>query len=125
MKTNFSAKTAKVFRTIANNEHKGFNSANKAVLAVWDKAEKQADLAESIEAAKKDGLTASNFSAEFILNNLTGTKWVSNDGKTILTNKKGEMVAKSTWTAGAVIDYVRRANKARLEALAKAEKSSK
>ena len=123
MKTNFSAKTAKVFRTMANAEFKGFNSAKKAVLAVWDRDSKQADLADSIEAAKKDGLTADSFTAEFIKEHLNGTKWVA-DGA-IMYNKKGVMTAKTTWTAGAVIDYVRRANKARLEAENKANESNK
>jgi len=89
------------------------NSAIKAVKSVWENDANDAELTASINAAKADGLTIEDFSAKFIIDNLTGTKWVS-DG-IILTNKKGQMVAKATWTAGAVVDYVRRANKARLE----------
>lgn len=113
-KINFSAKTAKSFRTNANNEGKGMNHAIKAVKAVWDKDNKDKDLQDSIDSAKADGLTIDDFSAEFIKSGLAGTKFVSADGQTILTNKKGEMVAKTTWTPGQVVDYVRRANRAKL-----------
>lgn len=113
MKTNFTAKTAKAFRSIANTEHKGMNAAIRTIAKVWDKTTNDKELNDSIAAAKADGLDLDCFSARFIVDNLTGTKWVS-DG-VIMTNKKGKMVGKETWTPGAVIDYVRRANKARLE----------
>ena len=117
MKTNFTAKNAKAFRTIANAEHKGMNAAIRSLKKVWEK-----ELNASIQAAKSDGMTIEDFSASFILTHLAGTKWVSEDGKTILTNKKGAMVQKTTWTPGAVIDYVRRANAAKI---AKESKESK
>lgn len=123
MKTNFNAKNAKALRINANNEGKGMNHCVKAVLAAWDKDGKSDELTASIKAAKADGLKKADFSADFIVEHLTGTKWV--DGKTILYNKKGQMEAKRTWTPGAVVDYVRRANKARLEKAAAAEKQSK
>lgn len=110
MKTNFTAKNAKVLRTIANTEHKGMNAAIRSLKSVWESD--RTDLTDSIKAAKDDGLTIDDFSAQFIIDNLTGTKWV-NEG-VILQNKKGEMVAKSTWTPGQIVDYVRRANAARL-----------
>lgn len=110
MKTNFTAKTAKSLRTVANNEHKGMNAAIRTLKSVWDS--NNTDLTEALNAAKNDGLTIDDFSAEYVIKHLTGTKWV-NEG-VILTNKKGQMVAKSTWTPGAVVDYVRRANNARL-----------
>ena len=122
-KVNFTAKTAKPLRMNANNEGKGMNHCIKAVLAAWDKTDKGDDLAESIKAAKADGLKKTDFSAAFIIENLTGTKWVN--GQAIQMNKKGEMVAKTAWTPGAVVDYVRRANKARLDKAAAAEKQSK
>lgn len=122
MKTNFSAKTAKALRNTANNEGKGFNHCTKAVLTAWANGTKDNELAESIKAAKADGIKRESFCSAFIIENLTGTKWVN--GQTIMTNKKGEMVAKTSWTPGAVVDYVRRANKARLEA-EKAAKVSK
>lgn len=112
-KMNFTAKTAKGFRTIANLEHKGMNAAIRTLKSVWDKQTNDKDLNESITAAKNDGLTIESFTAEFVKEHLEGTKWVV-DG-VIMTNKKGQMVAKTTWTPGAVIDYVRRANKARVE----------
>ena len=121
MKTNFTAKTAKNFRTIANKEHKGMNAAIRTLKTVWESD--RTDLADAIKAAKDDGLTIDDFSAEFILTNLAGTKWV-NEG-VILTNKKGQMVAKATWTPGQVVDYVRRANSAKLSKANKAEKESK
>lgn len=126
MKTNFSAQSAKAFRTATAKEAKGMNYAIKAVVAVFtgESEINEEGLAESIKAAKADGITASNFSADFILNNLAGTKWVSADGRTILMNKKGEMVPKCAWTAGQVVDYVRRANARRLAELAKAEKEN-
>lgn len=111
-KTNFTAKIAKNFRTIANNEHKGMNAAIRTLKSVWES--NNTDLTETIEACKNDGLTIDDFSSEYIIKNLTGTKWVSEDGKTILMNKKGQMVAKSTWTPGQVVDYVRRANAERI-----------
>ena len=117
---NFTAKTAKGFRSIANKEHKGMNAAIRTLKIVWDKQTSDEELNNSINAAKNDGLTIESFSAAFVVENLTGTKWVA-DG-VIMTNKKGQMVPKSTWTPGAVIDYVRRANKARIE---KAEKENK
>lgn len=117
MKTNFTAKTAKAIRIVANNEHKGFNAAVRTLRGVWES--NNTDLTEAIEAAKNDGLTIDDFSAAYIIENLAGTKWV-NEG-VILTNKKGQMVAKSTWTPGQVVDYVRRANAARLSKVAKAE----
>lgn len=117
---NFTAKTAKGFRSIANQEHKGMNAAIRTLKIVWDKQTSDEELNNSINAAKNDGLTIESFSAAFVVENLTGTKWVA-DG-VIMTNKKGQMVPKSTWTPGAVIDYVRRANKARIE---KAEKENK
>ena len=88
------------------------NAAIKSVLAVWNGKEKDDELTASIKAAKADGLTAKDFSAQFIIENLTGTKWVNDN--VILMNKKGTMVAKESWTAGAVVDYVRMANRARL-----------
>lgn len=123
MKTNFSAKTAKALRNKANNEGKGFNHCTKAVLTAWANGTKDKELAESIKAAKADGINRESFSSDFILEHLAGTKWVN--GKTIMMNKKGEIVAKTAWTPGAVVDYVRRANKARLDKAAKAEKQSK
>ena len=123
MKTNFTAKTAKNFRTVANTEHKGMNAAIRTLKTVWESD--RTDLADAIKAAKDDGLTIDDFSAEFILTNLAGTKWVSENGKSILTNKKGQMEAKDTWTPGQVVDYVRRANSAKLSKANKAEKESK
>ena len=123
MKTNFTAKTAKNLRTIANEEHKGMNSAIRTITKVWNDA--RTELSESIEAAKKDGLDITDFSASYILTNLAGTKWVSEDGKTILTNKRGAMVAKEHWTCGQVVDYVRRANAEKIRKANKAEKASK
>ena len=117
-KINFTAKTAKNFRKVANNEHKGMNAAIRTIKQVWES--NNTDLTDAIEAAKNDGLTIDDFSAAYIIEHLTGTKWV--DGQTIMTNKKGQMVGKTTWTPGAVVDYVRRANKARLE---KANKENK
>lgn len=111
-KINFSAKAAKAFRFNANQEHKGMNSAIRSLRTVWERETTDQELNDSIAAAKADGLTIEDFSAKFIIDNLTGTKWIA-DG-VIMTNKKGAMVAKATWTAGAVIDYVRRANRARL-----------
>ena len=121
MKTNFTAKTAKGLRTIANTEHKGMNAAIRSLKSVWESD--RTDLADSIKAAKDDGLTIDDFSAQFIIDNLTGTKWV-NEG-VIMTNKKGEMVAKATWTPGQVVDYVRRANAEKIRKENKAEKESK
>lgn len=118
MKTNFTAKTAKNFRTIANAEHKGMNAAIRTLKGVWESD--RTDLTDAIKAAKADGLTIEDFSAGFIVENLAGTKWVS-DG-VILTNKKGQMVAKATWTPGQVVDYVRRANAAKLSKAAKESK---
>lgn len=109
-KTNFTAKTANVLRKVANNEHKGMNAAIRTIKQVWN--DRATDLNEAIEAAKNDGLTIDDFSSEYIIKHLTGTKWV-NEG-VIMVNKKGQMVAKSTWTPGAVVDYVRRANNERL-----------
>lgn len=118
-KINFTAKNAKSFRTNANNEGKGMNHAIKALKAVWDKENKDEELQASINAAKNDGLTIADFSADFILTNLAGTKWVSEGA--ILTNKKGQMVPKVTWTPGAVVDYVRRANAEKIRKENKAE----
>ena len=92
IKTNFTAKTANNLRKVANNEHKGMNAAIRTLKSVWE--------------------SNNTFSAEYIIKNLTGTKWV-NEGA-ILTNKKGQMVGKTTWTPGQVVDYVRRANSERL-----------
>ena len=122
-KTNFTAKTAKALRTIANTEHKGLNAAIRTLKGVW--TSKNTDLTEALNAAKADGLQLSDFSAEYILTNLAGTKWVSGDGKTILTNKKGQMVPKVTWTPGALVDYVRRANAARLAKVNEIKKNVK
>ena len=110
IKTNFTAKTANNLRKVANNEHKGMNAAIRTLKGVWES--NNTDLNEAIEAAKNDGLTIDDFSAEYIIKNLAGTKWV-NEGA-ILVNKKGQMVAKTTWTPGQVVDYVRRANNERL-----------
>lgn len=120
MKTNFTATKAKALRISANKEFKGMNHAIKAIKAVWDEKKADEELLVSIKAAKADGLKRDDFSAEFITGNLDGSKWVV-DG-VIMTNKKGAMVAKVSWTPGQVVDYVRRANAARL---AKAGKDSK
>lgn len=122
MKTSFTTKSAKAFRSIANLEHKGMNAAIRTLVGVWNKDTNDAELTASINAAKADGLTIDDFCAAFVLTNLAGTKWVSEDGTAILTNKKGAMVPKTTWTPGAVIDYVRRANAAKI---AKENKESK
>lgn len=122
-KVNFTAKTAKALRTQANNEGKGMNHCIKAVLAAWDAKEKGDELTASIKAAKADGVKRADISAAFIIENLTGTKWV--DGQTILMNKKGEMTAKTAWTPGAVVDYVRRANTEKIRRTNKTEKQSK
>lgn len=120
-KANFTAKTAKNLRTIANNEHKGMNAAIRSLRKVWEAND--TDLTEAIEACKNDGLTIDDFSADYIKTNLAGTKWV--EGEAIMTNKKGKMVAKTTWTPGAVVDYVRRANAEKIRKENKAEKASK
>lgn len=86
------------------------NAAIRTLKSVWES--NNTDLNEAIEAAKNDGLTIDDFSAEYIIKHLTGTKWVSEGA--ILTNKKGQMVGKTTWTPGQVVDYVRRANNERL-----------
>lgn len=99
------------------------NAAVRTIKSVWES--NNTDLTEAIEACKNDGLTIEDFSAKYILENLTGTKWVSEDGKTILKNKKGEMVNKDTWTPGQVVDYVRRANAERIRKQNASEKKSK
>ena len=109
-KINFTAKKANGLRKVANNEHKGMNAAIRTIKQVWEA--NNTDLTDAIEAAKNDGLTIDDFSASYIIEHLTGTKWV-NDG-VIMKNNKGTMVAKSTWTPGAVVDYVRRANAERI-----------
>lgn len=121
IKANFTAKNAKNLRKVANNEHKGMNAAIRTLKSVWES--NNTDLTESIEAAKNDGLTIEDFSSSYIIEHLTGTKWVSEGA--ILTNKKGEMVAKSTWTPGQVVDYVRRANAERIRKQNASEKKSK
>ena len=123
MKTvNFSTKNAKSFRTNANAEGKGMNHAIKAVKAVWDKESKDKELQASIDSAKADGLILEDFSADYIKTHLNGTNFCK-DG-VIGTTSKGEFKAKTTWTPGQVIDYVRRANRARIIAENKAEKES-
>ena len=121
IKTNFTAKNAKNLRKVANNEHRGMNAAIRTLKSVWES--NNTDLNEAIEAAKNDGLTIEDFSAEYIIKHLAGTKWVSEGA--ILTNKKGQMVGKTTWTPGQVVDYVRRANAERIRRENKAEKESK
>lgn len=49
MKTNFTAKTAKALRTIANTEHKGMNAAYRTLKSVWES--NNTDLTDAIEAA--------------------------------------------------------------------------
>lgn len=122
-KINFSSKSAKSFRINANAEFRGMNHAIKAVLAVWERGTNDAELTASIDAAKADGITASDFSAEFIIKHLNGTNDCKDGviGKTV----KGVFKAKTQWTAGAVVDYVRKANRARIIAANKAEKASK
>jgi len=122
MKTvNFSTKNAKALRVNATNEAKGMNHAIKAVKVVWERDTNDADLKASIEAAKNDGLTLNDFTAEFIIKHLNGTNFVK-DG-VIGATSKGEFKAKASWTAGQVVDYVRRANRARILAENKAEKN--
>lgn len=123
MKQNFTSKSSKAFRTIANKEHKGFNAAVRSVLNVWERENADAELVESIKAAKADGLTAENFTAAFIVEHLDGSNYCK--GGIIGVTKKGEFTAKSSWTAGQVIDYVRRANRVRLIAESKANKENK
>lgn len=123
MKQNFTSKTSKVFRTSANDEHKGFNSCVRDVLNVWNRGKKSAELAESIEAARADGVNESDFSAAYIIKHLEGTNFVRNG--VIGQTKKGEFTPKSTWTAGQVIDYVRRASRAHIMAQNKNEKNEK
>lgn len=120
-KANFTAKTAKNLRTIANKEHKGMNAAIRTLRQVWEA--NNTDLSEAIEACKNDGLTIDDFSADYILVNLAGTKWV--EGQVIMMNKKGTMVPRSSWTPGQVVDYVRRANAEKIRKENKAEKASK
>lgn len=122
-KVNFNTKNAKAFRNTANQEFKGMNHAIKAVLAVWEKGTNDAELTASIETAKADGITANDFSAEFIIKYLNGT----NDCKdgVIGSTHKGEFKARTAWNAGQVIDYVRKANRARIIAENKAAKANK
>lgn len=124
MKTiNFSTKNAKALRVNANVEGKGMNHAIKAIKAVWERDTNDTELKASIEAAKNDGLTLNDFTADFIKAHLEGTNFCK-DGVIGVTTK-GEFKAKSTWTAGQVVDYVRRANRARILAENKAEKENK
>lgn len=122
-KINFNTKSAKALRVSANQEFKGMNHAIKAVLVVWKNGTNDADLAESIKAAKADGIKANDFSAEFIVKYLNGT----NDCKdgVIGSTHKGEFKARTAWNAGQVIDYVRKANRARIMAENKAAKENK
>ena len=121
-KVNFSTKNAKVFRMSANVEFKGFNSAVKAVLVVWERGTNDKELNASIESAKADGITANDFSAAYIIEHLNWSNFCK-DGVIGVTSK-GEFKAKASWTAGQVVDYVRRANRARILAENKAEKDS-
>lgn len=109
---NFSTKSAKALRVSANLEGKGMNHAIKAIKAVWNGQAKADDLMASIKAAKADGLTLDDFSAQFIIENLNGTNFCK-DGVIGVTSK-GEFKDKKTWTAGQVVDYVRRANRAKI-----------
>lgn len=122
-KINFSTKSAKAFRNTANQEFKGMNHAIKAVLAVWERGTNDAELAASINAAKADGIGTNDFSAEFIVKHLNGTNDCQDGviGKTV----KGVFKAKTQWNAGQVIDYVLKANRARIVAENKAAKDSK
>lgn len=122
-KVNFSSKTAKSLRINANAEFRGMNHAIKAVLAVWERGTNDAELSASINAAKADGIVANDFSAEYIIKHLNGTNDCQDGviGKTV----KGVFKAKTQWTAGAVVDYVRKANRARIIAANKAEKENK
>lgn len=122
-KINFSAKTAKALRISANTEFSGMNHAIKAVKAVWENGTNDKELNDSIEAAKNDGLSIDDFSAKFIIDHLSGTNFCK-DG-VIGTTSKGEFKARSKWNAGQVVDYVRRANRARILAENKSEKENK
>ena len=122
-KINFNAKNAKALRITANTEFKGMNHAIKAVKSVWTNGTKDAELAESIKAAKADGLTINDFSAEFIIKHLDGTNFCK-DG-VIGSTSKGVFKARSQWNAGQVVDYVRRANRMKIVSANKAEKESK
>lgn len=123
MKTNFTSKNAKSLRVNANNEGKGMNHAIKAIKAVWERETNDVELRASIEAAKSDGLTLDSFTAQFIIDNLNGSNFCKEG--VIGSTKKGEFVAKTSWTPGQVVDYVRRANKARLESENKKNEESK
>ena len=128
-KKNFTANNSKNFRNIANREHKGFNSCLRDVLNVWDKknlnAEESAIVDELRKAVKKDGVRREDFSANYIITHLNGTNWVK-DGVIGFMGKdeNGEKVFKprTSWTAGQVIDYVRRASAAHFAELNKSEK---
>lgn len=118
---NFSTKNAKALRISANLEGKGMNHAIKAVASVWNGKTTDKELTASIEAAKADGLTLDDFSADFIKAHLEGTNFCK--GGVIGVTSKGEFTAKATWTAGQIVDYVRRANRAKILKANKAEES--
>lgn len=141
MKTNYTTKAVKSFRAISNKTAKGMNYCKKVVLSVWDNtnnglglsAAELAELKAMKEAAKADGLSRKDFenAAEYIKAWLEGTNYCQ--GGVIGSLRKGEggekvFAAKIVWTPAQLIDYVRRANRARLVSAAttgKGERTAK
>lgn len=78
-----------------------------------------------------DGLRIEHIDADWMLDRLQGTKFVN--GRVFgRTTKAGEFKARTTWTPGAVLDYLRRATRvewqtirATLKEQTKAEKANK
>lgn len=99
-KMTFTAKNANELRKELNAEFRGFNHCVKFLSERWDKL---------AEIGEVDGLKLEHLSSEWLISVLNGTKDCK-DGVLGRTTK-GEFKARTMWTPGAVLDYLRKATR--------------
>ena len=107
-KINFTTKSAKDFKSVANKEHKNLGSCLRTVRDLWGGSDLQ-------KIARKDGLCKNDLNPAYMVQWLEGTNYCQNGelGR-LVPNEKGSKEKHfekwETWTPGRVVDYLRRAS---------------
>lgn len=114
-KSTFTAKNLNEIRKAFNAEFRGFNHCKKFVVEHWDALR---------ELGETNNCLPEHCEASWMQERLNGSKHVQNNvfGR---TKKDGTFVARTMWTPGAVLDYLRRAEAVEWAKINKAVKEAK
>lgn len=116
---NFTAKNLNELRKVMNAEYRGFNHCIKVLNGYWK---------ELAAIGKVDGLRKEHLTAAWMIERLNGTNFCKDGvfGRTTKATeeKPAEFKPRTTWTPGAVLDYLRRAEAIEWKAIQQAVKDA-